>query len=254
MSRRRRWRTTTTSIPPHQPSGSATQCIKSSSKKPPKDFDSFFFFTVLKPFASNGCTLSVRSNRGTDWQGIWDVLDLFDLWSVIVDQDKTVGAQTVGIPLMTARPCSVLATLKYKYSLLFQFLSLDCLFTASTWRSSCRQGWPTPASGWRRTPPTCGTYKLQRPTFLGAGRSSDWQGAKIKLYLRARLSASTPPATRIPSSSSSLSHKSLGLVFGEMMMRVMAIMLVVMITLPASYEPLYSAAVWWERKYRFSWK
>ena len=189
---------------------------------------------------------------GTDWQGIWDVLDLLDLWSVIVDQDKTVGAQTVGIPLMTARPCSVLATLKYKYSLLFQFLSLDCLFTACTWRSSCRQGWPTPASGWRRTPPTCGTHKLQSTTFLGAGRSSDWLAAKIKLYLRARLSASTPPATRIPSSSSSLSHKSLGLVFGEMMMRVMAIMLVVMITLPASYEPLYSAAVWWERKYRFS--
>ena len=190
MSRRRRWRTTTTSIPPHQPSGSATQSqqeeqqhqrqqtpskprihninsIKSSSKKPPKDFDltAFSFLEFWSPCQQRLHPFSAIKQGGTDWQGIWDVLGLLDLWSVIVDQDKTVGAQTVGIPLMTARPCSVLATLKYKYSLLFQFLSLDCLFTACTWRSSCRQGWPTPASGWRRTPPTYGTHKLRSTTL-----------------------------------------------------------------------------------------
>ena len=110
MSRRRRWRTTTTSIPPHQPSGSATQCqqeerqhqrqqtpskprihnintsIKSSSKKPPKDFDSFFFFTVLKPFASSGCTLSVRSNRGGPTDKVFEtslICLIFGRWSLI---------------------------------------------------------------------------------------------------------------------------------------------------------------------------
>ena len=35
------------------------------------------------------------------------------------------------------------------------------------------------------------------------------------------------------------SRKSLGLVFGEMMMKVMAMMLMVMMALPASSEPLF---------------
>ena len=73
----------------------------------------------------------------------------------------------------------------------------------STWRLSCRQERPTPAWEWRKTQQTCEEIALQNSPVKRLAKKA--RGPKNVFYLRALLSASTPPATRIPSSSSSLS-------------------------------------------------